>query len=224
MRFTKSRETYLHFCAAGVLVFGWLIGVTPAAVKPRVAAKPAQTLPHALPVTLTTSSDGKWTYISVSPSQAGTPLAAAYIVEYAVAAKRLIHFSGQAMIETTNNALQVKPEAGIGWIFVLSQYHKGAPAGVAVVRGLAGIIRFDTQSLTAVVRPVSHADFVARAHKLVLGIMKGGLAHCQCGGVGAAACTLQAAVSVACSRGYFACCRDGACASIPAPADSVPAR
>ncbi len=168
-------------------------------------------------VTVTTSKDRKFAYITLAPKRINEPLAAAYVVQYASDTQRPIDFSGQARLSASAFALEVKPQHTGGWIFELSEYRGPKPVGLKVVRDLAGLLRFDTQSLTAAIRPFSHADFVARAHAAIRKTVQSGLDACRSGGVGAIAATLHRDLAVHCSAGFFACSNRGGCACLPAP-------
>lgn len=132
-------------------------------------------------VTMSTSSDGLWTYVTMPPSAGKNALDAALVVQYPRSSPcSPIEFEGRAVLEYRSAgeeklpsvlALGVKPESRRGWFFRLPQFGGDTPAGLAVVEPIAGIAIYmwDAHDRAA---PSSHRQFVKKLKDDVAETMK----------------------------------------------------
>jgi hypothetical protein len=74
-------------------------------------------------VTITTTGNGKFTYISMPPRALGAPLSAAFVVSYAHPGDSPIKFEGEAELIYDGRLLVVIPSVGQGWVFRLDLMH-----------------------------------------------------------------------------------------------------
>jgi hypothetical protein len=79
-------------------------------------------------VTITTTGNGKFTYISMPPKALGAPLSAAFVVSFAHPSDSPIKFEGEAELIYDGRLLVVIPSQGQGWVFRLDLMHSVLPA------------------------------------------------------------------------------------------------
>ncbi|MHB8413539.1 MAG: hypothetical protein ACYDDI_16555 [Candidatus Acidiferrales bacterium] len=156
-------------------------------------------------VTITTSTDGRWVYVSIGPKAADQRIQDAFRVQYDdhTPISAPIQFQGEAHIiaSRVNNSpgpysLLIEPKAQKGWMFKVDTYDGTVPSGVDV-ENVVGIAHFgwppnDTSA------PKTHQGVVGR-------LGGGGCTECETGGPGATQCSIPDC-SVTCSANTYACC------------------
>lgn len=214
-----ARTLVLRVSLAMLLVLGCIPAFGLPKAQDAQKIRPTEAVVFKGIVTITTSSDGMWTFVTLPPVEAGKPLAAAFALQYDNAATSPISFKGEGELVFTKIALMVKARDGRTWLFKLPEYGGDIPAGASVVEPI-GIARYTWRPAEHVF-PSSHDEFVER-HSQTAGCQAAqdganpfspGCDQCVAGGGGSTACSVQGngGCSVTCGAGYFACCNPGSC-------------
>jgi hypothetical protein len=115
-------------------------------------------------VTITTTGDGRYTYLSMPPRVIGAPLSAAFVVTYARSTDSPIEFEGDAELIYDGRLLVVIPSLHSGWVFRLDLH-----PGVVEQAGGGPLLAVPSNVLSIEKRwwdrsdfpfPTTHEDFV----------------------------------------------------------------
>jgi hypothetical protein len=153
-------------------------------------------------IRMTTADDGSWTAVTVA-AQPGTPLAAAFVVQYQNPPSTVVDYDGVGGVRLDKTSLAVK-SVDRGWLFKFPSYSGPVRAGDTAL-DVIGIARYFWSEGQR--RPASHEEFVRSLAKPPVC----DYTQCACGGSGAQSCTCGGC-SVSCYAPYEACCNGhGSC-------------
>ncbi len=134
-----------------VVAFSMLLAALPAVAgnTSRMGQSPETTILQGT-VTITTTRNGKFTYISMPPRALGAPLSAAFVVSYAHPGDSPIKFEGGAELIYDGRLLVVIPSIGQGWVFRLDLMHTVLKAAAHPAPEATGQLKAATRRLPMV--------------------------------------------------------------------------
>lgn len=121
-------------------------------------------------VTMSTSANGEWTFVTIPASERSKPLVAAYVIQHMKPLSSPISFAGEGTLRFGSSFLTVQATAGPAWSFQTNR-NTGSLRKQGSAHEVAGIATYGEWSPSAGERfPASHEEFVKLLARTTTGV------------------------------------------------------